>query len=62
MNVHHLLAVVAFHRAAPLELAFALGDAFDAHGVVSPAAAHDLAAVGALRGLVAHSARCAKGT
>lgn len=56
VNVHHLLAVAALHGAAPLELALALGDALGAHGVVAPPTAHDLAAVHAPRGLVAHSA------
>lgn len=55
VNVHHLLAVVALHRAAPLELAFTLGDPLDAHGVVAPPTAHDLAAVHAPGGPVAHS-------
>lgn len=61
VNVHQVLAVAAFHGAAPLELALALGDAFDAHGVVAPPTAHDLAAVGASGGPVAHSACCAQG-
>lgn len=62
VNVHHLLAVGALHGAAPLELAFALGDALDAHGVVAPPTAHDLAAVQASGGLVAHSACRAQGS
>lgn len=62
VNVHQVLAVFALHGAAPLELAFALGDTFDAHGVVAPTATHDLTAVCASRGLVAHSARCAQRT
>ena len=62
VNVHHVLAVVALHGAAPLELALALGDTVNAHGVVAPPAAHDLTAVGPSRGLVAPAARCAQGT
>lgn len=62
VNVHNVLAVAALDSAAPLEFALALGDPFDAHGVVAPAAAHDLAAVGASGGLVAHPARSAQGT
>ena len=61
VNVHQVLAVAALHGAAPLELALALGDTFDAHGVVAPPTAHDLTALGASGGLVAHSARCAQG-
>lgn len=62
VNVHDVLAVAALHSATPLELTLALGDAFDAHGVVAPPAAHDLAAIGASGGLVAHPARCSQGT
>lgn len=62
MNVHNVLAVAALDSAAPLELALALGDSFDAHGVVAPPTAHDLAAVGASGGLVAHPPRSAQGT
>lgn len=47
VHVHHFLAVLALHRAAPLELALTLGDTFDAHGVVASSTAHDLTAVGA---------------
>lgn len=61
VNVHHVLAVFALHSAAPLELALALGDAFDSHGVVAPPTAHDLTAVCAPRRLVAHSACCPQG-
>ena len=61
VDVHHVLAVAALHGAAPLEPALALGDAFDAHGVVAPPTAHDLAAIRASRGLVAHSACSAQG-
>ena len=61
VNVHRVLAVFALHGATPLELALALGDARDPHGVVAPPTAHDLAAVRAFRRLVAHSARCAQG-
>ena len=61
VNVHNVLTVSALHRAAPLELALALGDTFDAHGVVASSAAHDLAAICASRGPVAHSASCAQG-
>lgn len=61
VNVHQVLAVFALHSAAPLELALALGDTFDTHGVIAPPTAHDLTAVCASRGLVAHSACCAQG-
>ena len=60
VHVHRVVAVPALHGAAPAELALALGGARDAHGVVAPAAAHDLAAVGAPRRLVAHAARRAQ--
>lgn len=56
VNVHNFLAIFALHRAAPLELTLALGDTFDPHGVVAPAAAHDLTAVCASGRLVTHSA------
>lgn len=62
VNVHDFLAVAALHSTTPLELTLALPDAFDAHGVVAPPTAHDLAAIGASGGLVAHPARCAQGT
>lgn len=62
VNIHDVLAVAALHSTAPLELTLALGDAFDARGVVASPAAHDLAAIGASGGLVAHPARCAQGT
>lgn len=61
MNVHHALAVLALHSAAPLELALTLGDTFDTHGVIAPPTAHDLTAVCASGGFVAHSARCPQG-
>lgn len=62
VNVHDVLAVAALHSTTPLELTLALGDAFDAHGVIAPPAAHDLAAICASGGLVAHPARCAQRT
>ncbi len=45
VNVHHLLAVIALHSAAPLEFALTLGDTFDTHCVIAPPTAHDLTAV-----------------
>lgn len=45
VHVHLLVAVSAEHGAAPAELALALGGAADPGGVVTPAAAHHLAAV-----------------
>lgn len=45
VNVHHVLAVTALYSAAPLELALTLGDTFDTHGVITPPAAHDIAAI-----------------
>lgn len=62
VDVHRLLAVLALHRAAPLELALALGDALHARGVVAPPTAHDLTAVRPARRLVAHSPGSAQGT
>lgn len=62
VNVHDVFAVAALHSTAPLELTLALGNAFDAHGVIAPPAAHDLAAICASGGPVAHPARCAQGT
>lgn len=49
VDVHHVLTVFALHGAAPLELALALGDTLDTHGVVAPPTAHDLTAVRASR-------------
>ena len=60
VNVHQVLTVLALHSAAPLEFTLALGDPFDSHGVVAPPTAHDLTAVCASRGLVAHSTCCAQ--
>lgn len=62
MDVHDVLAVAALDSTAPLELALALGDAFHSHGVVAPPTTHDLAAICASGGLVAHPASCAQGT
>lgn len=59
--VDGLLAVLTLHGAAPPELALALGDLLDPRGVVASPAAHDLAAVGAARRLVADPARRAQG-
>lgn len=59
--VHDLCAQLAFHVAAPVELAVA---AFSLHGlelVVPPAAAHEFTAVHALRGLIAKAALGAQG-
>lgn len=61
MYVHGFLTVLTLHGAAPFELALALGDLLDSCCVVAPPTAHDLAAVRASRGLVAHSACCAQG-
>lgn len=61
VNVHHVLAVFALHGAAPLEFALALGDTLDTHSVIAPPTAHDLTAVCASGGLVAHSACCPQG-
>lgn len=61
VHVHSVLALLAAHSAAPVELALALGDARDARGVVPPPAAHHLAAVRPARQLVAHAAGRAQG-
>lgn len=61
VNVHHVLAVFALYGAAPLEFALALGDTLDTHSVIAPPTAHDLTAVCASGGLVAHSACCPQG-
>lgn len=45
VHVHVLVAVPAEHGAAPVELALALGGAADPGRVVTPAAAHHLAAI-----------------
>lgn len=45
MNVDSLLAVFTLNGATPLKLAFALGDAFYACGVVAPPTTHDLTSV-----------------
>lgn len=45
VHVHLLVAVSAEHGAAPVELALALGGAADPGRVVTPAAAHHLAAI-----------------
>lgn len=45
VDVDLLVAVAAVHGAAPVELALALGGAADPRRVVTPAAAHHLAAV-----------------
>ena len=54
VHVHDVLAVLALHGAAPLELALALGDTLHPRCVVAPTAAHDLTAVHPPGGLVAH--------
>lgn len=46
VHVHQLVAVLAAHGAAPVELALTLGGAAHPQRVVAAAAAHDLAAVG----------------
>lgn len=61
VHVHSVLALLAAHSAAPVELALALGDAGDARGVVAAPAAHHLAAVRAPGHLAAHPARRAQG-
>lgn len=47
VHVHLLVAVSAEHGAAPVEFALALGGAADPGRVVTPAAAHHLAAIDA---------------
>jgi len=61
VHVHSVLALLAAHSAAPVELALALGDARDARGVVPPPAAHHLAAVRPAGHLVAHATGRAQG-
>lgn len=61
VHIHSVLALLAAHSAAPVELALALGDAGDARGVVAAPAAHHLAAVGPARRLAAHAAGRAQG-
>lgn len=61
VHIHSVLALLAAHSAAPVELALALGDAGDARGVVPPPAAHHLAAVCPTGHLVAHPAGRAQG-
>lgn len=61
VHIHSVLALLAAHSAAPVELALALGDAGDACGVVAAPAAHHLAAVGPAGRLAAHAARRAQG-
>lgn len=56
VDVHLLQAVLAAHRAAPVELALAFGHPADTQRVVATAAAHHLTAVHAAGGLVAHPA------
>lgn len=56
MHVHSVLALLAAHGAAPVELALALRHPADARGVVASAAAHHLAAVHAAGRLVANPA------
>lgn len=60
VHVHGLLAVLTLHGAAPFKLALTLGDLLNSRGVVTPAAAHDLAAVCAARCLVADAPSCAQ--
>lgn len=61
VHVHSVLALLAAHSAAPVELALALGDASDACGVVPPPAAHHLAAIRPAGHLVAHATGRAQG-
>lgn len=61
VHVHQLVAVLAPHGAAPVELALALGGAAHPQRVVAAAAAHDLAAVGGAGRPVADSAAGAQG-
>lgn len=60
--VYSFLTVLTLHRAAPLELALALGDLLDSRGVVATPTAHDLTAVCAARCLIADPSGCAQGT
>lgn len=53
VHVHLLVAVSAEHGAAPVELALALAGLTDPGRVVTPAAAHHLAAIHATGGPVA---------
>lgn len=55
VHIHSVLALLAAHSAAPVELALTLGDAGDAGGVVPPPAAHHFAAIRAAGDLVAHA-------
>lgn len=59
--VHDLCAQLAFHVAAPVELAVAALSLHRLELVVPPAAAHEFAAVHALRGLIAKAALGAQG-
>lgn len=43
--VYSFLTVLTLHRAAPLELALALGDLLDSRGVVATPTAHDFTAI-----------------
>lgn len=54
VHVYLLVAVAAVHRAAPVELALALAGLAEARRVVTPAAAHHLAAVHATGRPVTH--------
>lgn len=45
MDVYSFLTVLTLHRAAPLELAFALGDLLDSRGVVATPTAHHFTAI-----------------
>lgn len=61
VHVQGLEAVLTAHGAAPVELTLALGHPRDAGRVVASPAAHDLAAVHASGGQVAHASRCPQG-
>lgn len=61
MHINGVLALLAAHGAAPVELALALGDTRDAGGVIAPAAAHNLTAVRPTRQLMAHATRRPQG-
>lgn len=61
VHVHLLVAVTAVHRAAPVELALALGGLADPGRVVAPAAAHHLTAVHPTGRTVTETSACAHG-
>lgn len=60
--VDRTIAVFALYGTAPMELTLALAHSLDADGVVAATAAHDVAAVGAERRLLALTTRRAHRT